>query len=111
KVERLTVEGRMRPAGLRAVELRTPERTGVYTYEREVEPLTDAEVERFRSNAAAWADWERRPPSYRRGATAWVTGAKQAATRQRRLATLIEDSAAGRVIRPFRFAREASDRS
>ena len=106
KVEKLTAEGRMRPAGIRAFEARTPERTGVYSYEREAEPLTDEELARFRSNAAAWADWEGRPPSYRRGATAWVTSAKQPATRERRLATLIEDSSAGRLIRPMRVARD-----
>jgi uncharacterized protein YdeI (YjbR/CyaY-like superfamily) len=105
KVEKLTAEGRMRPAGMRAFEARTPERTGVYAYEREVEPLTDEELARFRSDAAAWADWERRPPSYRRGATAWVASAKQAATRERRLATLIDDSSAGRLIKPMRVAR------
>ena len=106
KVERLTAEGRMRPAGMRAFEARTPERTGVYSYEREVEPLTEEELARFRSNAAAWADWERRPPSYRRGATAWVTSAKQASTRARRMATLIEDSSAGRLIKPLSYARD-----
>jgi uncharacterized protein YdeI (YjbR/CyaY-like superfamily) len=106
KVERLAVEGRMRPAGLRAFEGRTAERTAVYSYERKIEPMTDEELARFRSNEDAWADWERRPPSYRRTATAWVTGAKQASTRERRLATLIEDSSAGRLIKPLRFARQ-----
>jgi uncharacterized protein YdeI (YjbR/CyaY-like superfamily) len=106
KVEQLTAEGRMRPAGMRAFEARTPERTAVYSYERAIDPFTEDEVARFRSNAAAWADWERRPPSYRHGATAWVTSAKQAATRERRMATLIEDSAAGRLIKPRRIARD-----
>ena len=55
-------------------------------------------------NAAAWADWERRPPSYRRAVLHWVTSAKQAATRERRLAALIEDSAAGRPVKPLRWA-------
>jgi uncharacterized protein YdeI (YjbR/CyaY-like superfamily) len=106
KVGRLTEEGRMRHAGLRAFEARTPERTAVYSYERAIEPMTEDELARFRANAGAWADWERRPPSYRRGATAWVTNAKQPATRERRLATLIEDSSAGRMIKPMRVARE-----
>ena len=106
KVERLTAEGRMRPAGLRAFEARTAERTAVYTYEREIEPLTDEELARFRANEAAWGYWERRAASYRRAATAWVTGAKQATTRERRLATLIDDSSAGRLIKPLRFGRE-----
>lgn len=109
KVERLTEEGRMRPAGIRAFEARTPERTAVYSYERVIEPLTDDEVARFRANAAAWSDWERRPPSYRRAATGWVTSAKQRATRERRLATLIEDSSAGRLIRPLRVVREPDE--
>ena len=34
---RLTEEGRMRPAGVAAFEARTADRTGVYSYEREVE--------------------------------------------------------------------------
>jgi uncharacterized protein YdeI (YjbR/CyaY-like superfamily) len=34
KVERLTEEGRMRPAGLAAFELRRDEKTGVYSYEK-----------------------------------------------------------------------------
>ena len=34
KVERLTKEGRMRPAGVAAFERRTEERTGVYSYKQ-----------------------------------------------------------------------------
>ena len=100
-VARLTAEGRMRPAGIRAFEAKTPERTGVYSYEREVEPFSADEIARFRADAAAWVDWEGRPPSYRRQVTDWVTSAKQAATRERRLSQLIEDSHAGRQIRQF----------
>ena len=106
KVEILTEQGRMRPAGLRAFDARTPERTAVYSHERAVMPLTHAELARFRAEPAAWADWEGRPPSYRRGATHWVTSAKQAATRERRLTQLIEDSKAGQVVRPLRIARD-----
>jgi uncharacterized protein YdeI (YjbR/CyaY-like superfamily) len=105
KVGTLTEAGRMRPAGLRAFGARTDARTAVYSHEREVEPLTEDEVARFRAEPAAWADWEKRAPSYRRGATHWVTSAKQAATRERRLAQLIEDSKAGLVVRPMRVGR------
>jgi hypothetical protein len=38
------------------------------------------------------------PPSYRKPALWWVISAKKPETRERRLATLIEDSAAGRRI-------------
>jgi uncharacterized protein YdeI (YjbR/CyaY-like superfamily) len=99
----------MRPVGIAAFEARTPERTGVYSYEREIEPLTDAEVARFRSDAAAWADWQGRPPSYRRGVTDWITSAKQSATRERRLSKLIEDSRAGRQVRQFAVARDVRE--
>ena len=46
-----------------------------------------------------------RPPSYRRPVTNWVTSAKQAATRELRLAALIEDSKAGRKIKQMRWSR------
>jgi uncharacterized protein YdeI (YjbR/CyaY-like superfamily) len=107
-VERLLAEGRMRPAGIAAFEARTPEKTAVYSYERELEPLSDTELGRFEADPVAWADWQRRPPSYRRAVTAWITGAKQAATRERRLATLIDDSRAGRLVRQFSW--QANDR-
>ena len=107
-VARLQADGRMRPAGIAAFEARTPEKTGVYSYEREIEPLSDAELARFEADSIAWADWQTRPPSYRRAVTAWITGAKQAATRERRLATLIADSRAGRQLR--QFAWQASER-
>ena len=107
-VERLMAEGRMRPAGIAAFEARTPEKTAVYAYEREIDPLSDADLALFRADPVAWADWQRRAPSYRRSVTAWITGAKQAATRQRRLATLIEESRKGRPIR--QFAWPSSDR-
>jgi uncharacterized protein YdeI (YjbR/CyaY-like superfamily) len=106
KVAALTAAGRMRPAGIAAYEARRPERTAIYSYERPLATLTDEELDRFRANAAAWADWERRPPSYRKPALNWVTSAKQAATRERRLAALIEDSAAGRKVRPLRVGEK-----
>ena len=105
KVATLTAEGRMRPAGLRAYEARTAAKTGIYSYEQPVESFTDEETAQFRSDTDAWTDWEARPPSYRKAALHWVTSAKQAATRERRLAALIEDSRAGRPIRPLSVTR------
>ena len=54
------------------------------------------------ANAAAWAFWEAQPPHYRKGAAHWVMSAKREETRQKRLATLIADSAAGRWIGLYR---------
>ena len=106
KVAALTAEGRMRPAGLAAFEARTAARTGVYSYEQAEALFSADELERFRTVPAAWADWDRRPPSYRKAVTFWVTSAKGADTRARRLEALIADSAAGVTVRPMRTNRE-----
>jgi uncharacterized protein YdeI (YjbR/CyaY-like superfamily) len=93
----LSAAGQMTQAGVRAFEDETARR-GVYAYENAQAELTPAETAAFRGNAAAWADWGRRPPGYRKVALHWVTSAKRPETRARRLATLIADSAAGRKI-------------
>lgn len=106
KVGVLIALGHMRPAGMRAYEARTVARTGIYSYEGAPEALSDDELERFRAETAAWEDWESRPPSYRKAAIHWVTSAKQAATRERRLVALIDDSMAGRPIKPLAWTRK-----
>jgi uncharacterized protein YdeI (YjbR/CyaY-like superfamily) len=97
RYDALTEAGQMTPAGVRAYE-ENKDKTGVYAYENQLKELTDAETAAFRRNKAAWVDWERRPPGYRKVVLHWVTGAKRPETRAKRLATLIEDSAAGRKV-------------
>lgn len=101
-VERLIAQGRMRPAGLAAYERRTPERTGVYSYEQpgDLEPAARAALA---AQPAAEAFWEAATAGYRRLAAGWVTGAKREATRESRLAALIECCASGRLIPPQRY--------
>jgi uncharacterized protein YdeI (YjbR/CyaY-like superfamily) len=108
KVAALTAQGRLRPAGLAAFAARSEAKTAVYSYERAASALSEEEIERFRADELAWADWERRPPSYRKVVTHWVTGARQAATRERRFATLLEDSRAGRPIRSQSWSRKGT---
>jgi uncharacterized protein YdeI (YjbR/CyaY-like superfamily) len=98
-VEELIREGRMAPAGLAAFEARRPDRTGVYSFEqRHTARLEPAQEKQFRANSGAWKFFESQPPSYRRTAVYWVVSAKREETRSRRLAMLIEDSAAGRRL-------------
>ena len=98
-VEELIREERMAPAGLAAYEARTAERTGVYSFEqRHAARLEREQEQRFRADPAAWDFFQTQPPSYRRTAIYWVVSAKRAETRARRLAKLIEDSAAGRRL-------------
>ena len=99
KVERLRADGRMRPAGEAAFARRREDKSGVYSYEqRDKAALEPEQEERFRANAAAWDFFCAAPPSYRTMAIWWVVSAKKPETRERRLATLIEDSAAGRRL-------------
>ena len=95
----------MNPAGERAYE-ENKQRTGVYAYENVEKELRPEETARFRRDKAAWADWERRPPFYRKVVLHWITSAKKPETRERRLATLIKDSAAGRKIAGVDISRK-----
>jgi uncharacterized protein YdeI (YjbR/CyaY-like superfamily) len=102
RVAVLTEEGRMRPAGLEAFEARREDRSGIYSYEQRDRARLDPGFERrFRAKKRAWASFEAMPKSYRQAAIRWVMTAKKEETRERRLATLIEDSAAKRTVPSF----------
>jgi uncharacterized protein YdeI (YjbR/CyaY-like superfamily) len=99
KVDELIRAQRMRPAGLRAYETRDPEKSAPYSFERGEEPSLGPELEGlFKAHPAAWTFFESQPPGYRKTATSWILSAKRDETRQRRLRTLIEDSAAGQRL-------------
>jgi uncharacterized protein YdeI (YjbR/CyaY-like superfamily) len=101
-VARLTEQGLMHPAGLAAFELRKPDKTAIYSYEQPADAqLDDDQLARLRQNAAAWAWFSAQSASYRRSAVHWVTTAKRADTRERRLAQLIADSAESRRVPPL----------
>jgi uncharacterized protein YdeI (YjbR/CyaY-like superfamily) len=104
RYEALTAERRMTPAGIRAYE-ENQGRSGVYSYENAPAELSDAETAAFNRNKAAWADWKKRPPGYRKVVLHWITSAKKPETRARRLAMLIEDSAAGRKLAAYDIGR------
>jgi uncharacterized protein YdeI (YjbR/CyaY-like superfamily) len=102
RFEALRKQGRVRPAGLRAFEQRRVDETAIYSYERRHEAKLDpAFVRRFRSKRKAWDWFQAQPNGYRTTAVYWVMSAKRQETRERRLATLIEDSANGRRIGPL----------
>jgi uncharacterized protein YdeI (YjbR/CyaY-like superfamily) len=99
KVESLTEQGLMRPAGLAAFEKRRADRTAIYSYEqRKDASFTSKQRETFRAHRRAWEFFSAQPPGYRALATYWVVSAKKEETRERRLARLIEDSAAGQRL-------------
>ena len=95
RVEELTEQGLMRPAGTAAFAARKSE--GNYSYEQRHEAAFTPEQERrFRANKPAWKFFQEQPAGYRQLATWWVISAKRDETRERRLVKIIEDSAAAR---------------
>jgi uncharacterized protein YdeI (YjbR/CyaY-like superfamily) len=101
RVAELSRLGLMRPAGLAAFEARDPENTNRYSFEQGEIRLDEAQERAFRANAKAWAFFQSRSPTYRKQALWWVVSAKKEETRQKRLAALITDSEAGRLIPPL----------
>lgn len=101
-VERLLAEGRMHASGIAAFERRRPDRTGTYGHENgdvDLAPELQAVLE---ASPAATAFLQAATPGYRKSARRWVMTAKQQATRERRMRQLVDDSAAGRIVPPFR---------
>jgi uncharacterized protein YdeI (YjbR/CyaY-like superfamily) len=101
--ERLIAEGRMQPAGLAAYQRRRPERSGIYSYEQGDVELPAEYAARLEGEPRAAAFWGEATPSYRKLCSNWVTSAKQQATRDKRLAQLIDDCAHGRLIPSQRY--------
>jgi uncharacterized protein YdeI (YjbR/CyaY-like superfamily) len=102
KVTELTERGLMHPAGLHAFESRRPDRVATYSYEQpEGAELDEQQLARLRAEPAAWDWFSKQASSYRRSAAHWVISAKRPETRERRLAQLIADSAAGRPVPPL----------
>ena len=98
RVGELIGAGLMQPPGLKAFESRDPEKSQQYSFEAEERKLRAEYEAIFQQNPTAWAFFQSQPPSYQKGASWWVISAKQEATRRKRLATLIEDSANGQRI-------------
>ena len=99
RVRELTALGLMQPAGLKAFEQRTDEKSAIYSYEqRKNAALGDTYERTFRKNRKAWDFFQAQAPSYRRVCSWWVISAKQEETRLRRLTRLIDGSAKGRRL-------------
>ncbi|MGZ4398935.1 MAG: YdeI/OmpD-associated family protein [Gaiellaceae bacterium] len=86
RVARLEAEGRMRPAGLAAVE--TAKANGSWTVLDEVEDLVvpDDLAAALRSRPAALRNFEAFPPSARKAFLYWVAGVKSPLKRAERIA-------------------------
>lgn len=91
-VERLTAEGRMKAEGLAAFAFKDLHSDSGYATARLDGAFTEQMLARFKDAADAWDFYQEQPPGYRKQTERWVTSAKREETRERRLATLIDDS-------------------
>ncbi len=96
--ERLIKEGRMQPAGLKAYEARTANRSGIYAYEQRSPELVEPYLGNLKRNRKAWEFFQAQPLGYRKTINWWIVSAKKEETRLKRLEQLIEESAAGHRI-------------
>jgi len=98
RVEEMIRLGRMHPAGLKAYEARTENRSGIYAYEQRTAELPQPYAGMLQANGPAWDFFHSQPPSYRKAIHWWVVSAKTEATRLKRLQKLIDTFAAGRRL-------------
>ncbi len=98
KMEELTKSGLMRPEGLKAFELRKPERSAIYSHEKELATLYPNYEKQFKANEKAWEFFNSQAPSYKKVMLHWITSAKQEKTRLSRLEKTIKESELGKRI-------------
>jgi uncharacterized protein YdeI (YjbR/CyaY-like superfamily) len=106
KMAELIADGLVHPAGMRAFERRSAEKSAIYSYENRSSAVLDQASERkFKRHLVAWKFFESCPQWYRRTATWRIISAKRPETRAKRLAELIACCAEGRSIPTLRLSR------
>jgi uncharacterized protein YdeI (YjbR/CyaY-like superfamily) len=101
RLDELTQLGRMQPAGLKAFQERDQKKAAQYSYEQDDIKLDPAYEKQLKANRATWEFLQAQPTSYQRAVLWWIISAKKEETRQKRLATLIDESARGQKIAAF----------
>lgn len=102
RVQALDAEGRMRPAGKKAFQARTENKSGIYSYEQRQAGLDEPYAGALRKNRAASKFFNGQAASYRKAACWWVVSAKKEETRWKRLEKLVEHSSREERIPQFR---------
>lgn len=101
RMQALEAEGRLGDAGRAAFAARREHKSRIYSFEQASVELPPAYAKLLQASRAAWRDFESRAPSYRKAVIWWIVSARQEATRQRRLARLIELAAQGLPVPAF----------
>ena len=97
-IRKLETANKMSDAGRAVFEARKNPASPGYKAEKKVGALDDTRLRTFQRNKPAWKFFEAQPPGYQKAAAWWVMHAKREETRDRRLATLIESSAARKRV-------------
>jgi uncharacterized protein YdeI (YjbR/CyaY-like superfamily) len=92
KVEILTKNGLMKPAGLKIYNNRKEKKSELYSYENKPEKLTAAYEKIFKADKKAWDFFSSQAPSYQKTIFFWILSAKQEKTRVTRLEKVINAS-------------------
>lgn len=98
KIEELTKNGLMYPAGTEIFASRKPANANLYSFENKPNELPEEFEKKFRANKKAWEFFSKLAPSYKRTTMFWIMAAKQEETRKRRLDKTIEESEKGKRI-------------
>ncbi|HMD78681.1 MAG TPA: YdeI/OmpD-associated family protein [Nitrososphaerales archaeon] len=85
RVERLKKEGRMTEWGLQAFAKRTGEMSFLEKFDQKDITIPKDLNDALRRNRKAWANFERFAPSHRKRYLIWISGAKKATTRRKRI--------------------------
>jgi uncharacterized protein YdeI (YjbR/CyaY-like superfamily) len=110
RVRALVDQGRMQPAGLKAFEARTENRSGIYSYEQRPAEVPAPYARLLRKDRAAWAFFRAQPPSYRKVAAWWIVSAKLEVTRLKRVEKLAACSALGRRLQEVTLQKPSAPR-
>jgi uncharacterized protein YdeI (YjbR/CyaY-like superfamily) len=94
----LEAANKMTDAGRAVFEARKDSGSPGYKAQKKVGTLDETRLREFKKNGPAWKFFEAQPAGYQKAAAWWVMQAKRDETRDRRLATLIECSDAGKRV-------------
>ncbi len=106
KVEILSKQGLMKPAGIKSFELKKDHRSKIYSHEQKLKNLSDEFEKQFKANKKAWMFFTSQAPSYQKTAVHIVTTAKQETTKLKRLLDLINSSEAGEKMSSLKWGKK-----
>jgi uncharacterized protein YdeI (YjbR/CyaY-like superfamily) len=106
KVETLSKQGLIKPAGIKSFELRKDHKSKIYSHEQELKSLPSEFEKQFKANKKAWLFFTSQAPSYQKTAIHIVTTAKQETTKLKRLLELINASEAGEKMASLKWGKK-----